>query len=156
MDNTAVIFSSGLNTRRLRLVFILRVLSDIVNQFLLIVHLHLDLALFSADHHTLIPHAAHHVKRFPGFSSQGQFQGVLLDPLLRGLFKGGVNFEEPVGRAKPPDTLMGAFVIVIFDPKGDPSGGVLVAVELSPLQKLVQNALPKPFNFPKRHRVVRA
>ena len=154
MDNTAVIFSSGLNTRRLRLVFIFRVLSNIVNQFLLIVHLHLDLALFSADHNTLIPHAAYHIKRLPGLASQGQLQSVFFHPLLQGLFKGGVYLEEPICRAKPADTLMRAFVVVIFDPERDPACSVLVAGELGPLQKLGQNALPESLYLTQRHGMV--
>ena len=75
------------------------VLSGIVNQFFFVVHQHLDLALFGADHHALVAHAAHHVKRVAGFATQGQLQGVFLHALLKRFFQGRVDLEEPVGRA---------------------------------------------------------
>jgi hypothetical protein len=75
------------------------VLSGIVNQFFFLVHQHLDLALFGADHHALVAHAAHHVKRVAGFAPKGQLQSILLHTLLQGFLQGGVDLKETVGRA---------------------------------------------------------
>lgn len=75
------------------------ILSGIVNQFVVVVYQHLDLALFGADHNALIPHATNHVKRVAGFAPKGHFQGVFFDTLFEGLFQGGFDLEETIGRA---------------------------------------------------------
>jgi hypothetical protein len=72
-------------------VFIVYILSRIVDKFflgalLLTIHQHAHFALFRPDHHGLIPHAAHHVKRVHRPAPQGQLEGVFLHPLRQGAF----------------------------------------------------------------------
>jgi hypothetical protein len=72
-------------------VFIVYILSGIVDKFflgalLLTVEKHAHLALFRPDHHGLIPHAAHHVKRVHRSAPQGQLKGVILHTLFQGAF----------------------------------------------------------------------
>jgi hypothetical protein len=151
MDNTAVIFCFGSNTRRVCLVFITAPPFGIVNQFLVVVHQHLDPALFGTDHNALIAHATDHVKRIPGLSAKGKLQGVFLNALFQGLFKGRVDLKKPVGRTQPADALVRPLVIIKFCPKRDPRRGILVAGKLGPLKKLGQDALPEAFDFAQRH-----
>ena len=66
---------------------------------ILAVHQHLDLAFLGTDHHRLVAHAPHHVKRIHGTPAQGQFQGVLLDPPRQGFLELVLDLEEAVGRA---------------------------------------------------------
>ena len=101
------------------------------------IHQHLDLAFFGPDHHRLIPHAAHHVKRVPGPPPEGKLQDVLLNPALERLFESVLDLKKPIRRAQPADALMGPFVVVILGPKIDPLAGLIKAVKLGPLQKLV-------------------
>jgi hypothetical protein len=123
----------------------------IVNQFLVIVHQHLDPAFFGADHNALVAHATDHVKRIPGLSAKGKLQGVFGNTLLEGLFKGRVDLKKPVSRTQPADALVGPFVVIKFYPKSDPCRGILVAGKLGPLEKLRQDALPEPFDLAQRH-----
>ena len=134
----------------------MKVLSGIVNQFVIVVYQHLYLALFGTDDHALVAHAAHHVKRVAGFSPKGQFQSVVFDTLIEGFLQGRVDLEEPVGRAQTPNALVGALVVVVLDPKGNPIGGIFVAGKLRPLQKLGQDALPEPFDLSQSHGMVGA
>ena len=120
------------------------------------VHEHLHLAFFGSDHNRLLAHTADHIKRISGFSPQGKLQGVFLHTLLQRLFQGMGDFEEPVGRTQAADALMGPLVVVIFHPEVDPSGSILVAGELGPLQKLPEDRLPEPLDLAQRHGVVRA
>ena len=151
MDSTAVIFCLGSNTRRAFLVFITAPPLCIVNQFLVVVHQHLDPALFGTDHNALIAHATDHVKRIPGLSAKGKLQGVFLNALFQSLFKGRVDLKKPVGRTQPADALVGPLVIVILDPEGNARSGILVAGKLGPLQKLGQDALPETLDLAQRH-----
>ena len=64
------------------------------------------------------------------------------------------NFEKPVGRTQPADTLVRALVVIIFDPEGTPLHSLLETVELSPLEELAQNRFPEALDFAQRHRVV--
>jgi hypothetical protein len=47
-----------------------------------------------------------------------------------------------------------SFVVIILNPEGNPVPGFFKKVELCPLQKLVQNGFPEPFNFDQCHGVV--
>jgi hypothetical protein len=101
-DRTAVIFCCG--SKRLRLaVFMIYILSCVVHKLfvmglILAVHQHLNLALLGTDHHRLVAHAPHHVKRIHRTPTQGQLQRVLLDPPLKGFLELVLDLEEAVGR----------------------------------------------------------
>jgi hypothetical protein len=160
IDSTAVIFCCGSNILRgLWVVFIFYILSCVIHKFFFtagfrIVHQHLYLALFRPDHYRLISHTTHHVERVHWTTPKRQLQSVFLNPLFHRLFQIMGDLKKPVGRTQPTDTLVGAFVIIVLDPKGGPLNGLLEAVKLGALQKLVQYRLPKPLNFPKRHGMV--
>jgi hypothetical protein len=115
------------------LAFIIGPLGCIVNKFLVIVHQHFYLALFSEDHHGLITHATDHVKWIPRLSAKGQLQGVFFNAVFQGFFQGRVDLKKPVCRTQPADALVGPSVIVIFNPKSDPAGGILVTGKLGAL-----------------------
>jgi len=117
---------------------------------------HLDLTLFSADHHRLAAHAAHHVKRVHRSAPQGQFKGIFLNTFFKGAFEFMLDLKKPVGRAQAPDTLMRPLVIVIFYPECRPFHRLLKAVELRTEKKLILDAFPEPLDFTQRHWMVGA
>jgi hypothetical protein len=136
------------------------ILSRIVDKFffrrtVFSINEHPDFTLLRPDHHRLTAHAAHHVKGIHWPTAKGQLQGILLDPLFDRLPKLVGDLEEPVRRTKPPDALMGPFVVVVLDPQRGALYRLLEAVKLRPLQKLPQDRLPEPLDLTERHRVVR-
>jgi hypothetical protein len=143
IDSTAVIFCCGSNILRVRwVVFTVYILSCIIYKFFFTagiraVYEHLHLALFRADHHRLLAHPAHHVKRVHRAASKGEFQHVFCHALFQGLFKIVGDLEETVCRTKTPDTLVGPLVIIVLHPQGSALRGLLEAVKLGALQKLV-------------------
>jgi hypothetical protein len=136
------------------------ILSCVVHKFFLtagrIVHQHFHFALFRPDDHTLPAHAAHHVKRIHWAATQRQLQNIFGNTLFQGLFQVVGNFEKPVGRAQPTDTLVRALVIVILNPEGGAFHRLLEAVELGPLEEFPQDRFPEPLNLAQRHGVVGA
>jgi len=120
------------------------------------VYQHLHLALFGSDHHRLAAHAADHVKRVHRPAPKRQLQHVFLHALFQRLFQIVGDLKEPVGRTQPADALVRPLVVVILHPEGGALPGLLEAVKLGALQKLVQNRLPEPLDFAQRHRMMRA
>jgi hypothetical protein len=135
------------------------ILSCVVHKFFLmagrIVHQHFHFALFRPDDHTLAAHAAHHIERIHWAATQRQFQDVLLNALFQCFFQFVGNFEKPVGRTQPTDTLVGAFVIVVLHPEGGALHRLLEAVELSPLEELAQDRFPETLDLAQGHGMVR-
>jgi hypothetical protein len=119
------------------------ILSCVVHKFFLlagsVVHQHLDFALLRPDDHALAAHAAYHIKRIHRPAPKSQFQHVLLDAPLQGLFQVVGDLEKSVGRAQAADALVRALVIVILDPESRPLHRLLEAVELRPLEELAQD-----------------
>jgi hypothetical protein len=141
--------------------FIVYILSCVVHKFfflrlILAVHQHPHLAFLGPDHHGLIPHAADHVKRIPGFAPKRQLQGVFCNTLLQCLFKGMLDLEEPVGRAKAANPLVRALVVVILDPEGRTFHRLFKAAELGPLQIFILDRFPEPFDLAQGHGMVGA
>jgi len=139
----------------------LYILSCVVHKFffhglVLPVDEHFDLAFFRTDHHRLAAHAADHVKRIHRPTPKSQLQGVLLDAFFQRLLQRMLDLEKPIGRAQAPDALVGALVVVVLDPKRRSLHGLLEAVELCPLEELVQDRFPKPFDLAQRHRMMGA
>jgi hypothetical protein len=84
-------------------VFIFYILSRIIDKFFLVllilaVDKHFDLALFRPDHHRLIAHAAHHVKRIHRPAPQGQLKGIFLHSFFKGTLELMLNLKKSVGR----------------------------------------------------------
>lgn len=94
--------------------------------------MHPDLSFFRVDHHGLIPHPAHHVKRLTGFPPQGRFQYILRYPPFDDLAQRYLDLVKPVRRTEATDSLMRAPVIVVFDPERQPVPGIIKTVELNP------------------------
>jgi hypothetical protein len=118
------------------------ILSCVVHKFFFLaglVHQHPDLALFGADDHRLAAHAPDHIKWIHRAAPERQFQGVLLYAALQGLLQLVGDLEEPVRRAQATDALVGAFVVVIFDPECGSLHRLLEAVELGALEELAQD-----------------
>lgn len=59
---------------------------------------HFDFALFGPDHHRLIAHAAHHVKRIHRSATKGELKRIFLNALCKGTFQIMLDFEKPVSR----------------------------------------------------------
>ena len=115
---------------------------------------HAHLALFRPDHHRLIPHAAHHVKRVHRPAPQGQLEGVVLHTLFQGALQIVGDLKEPIGRTKPADALMRSFVIVVLHPVGAALDGLVKAAKLGAHKKLRLDAFPKTLDFAQRHGMV--
>jgi hypothetical protein len=134
------------------------ILSCVVHKFFLlagsVVHQHLYFALLRPDDHALAAHAAYHIERIHRPAPESQFQHVLLDAALQGLFQVMGDLEESVGRAQAPDALVRALVVVVLDPESGALHGLLEAVELGPLEELAQDRFPKAFDLAQGHGVV--
>jgi hypothetical protein len=135
-------------------------LSRIVDKFFLrstalAIKQHPDLTLLGPDHNRLAAHAPHHVEGVHRPAAKGEFECILLKPLLNRLLQLVGDLEEPVRGTKPPDPLVGPLVVVILDPQGGAFHGLLEAVKLRPLQELPQQRLPEPLDLAEGHRVVR-
>jgi hypothetical protein len=96
------------------------------------VHRQPEPALFRPQNHRLAFHAAHHVERHTGLSSEGHFEEVLLNALFDGFLELALDLEVPVRGAEAPDPLVGPLVVVIFHPLPYPLDCVLEALELGP------------------------
>jgi peptidoglycan/xylan/chitin deacetylase (PgdA/CDA1 family) len=118
------------------------ILSCVVHKFFFLaglVHQHPDLALFGADDHRLAAHTADHIKWIHRPAPERQFQGVLLHAALQSLLQLVGDLEKAIRRAQAADALVGAFVVVIFDPESTPLHRLFEAVELGPLEELAQD-----------------
>ena len=82
-------------------------------------------------------HPANHVKRILRTASKGKLQHIFLNPLFQCLFQIVGDLKKPVSRTQPADTLVGPLVIIVLDPETGPLHGLLEAVKLGALQKLV-------------------
>jgi hypothetical protein len=138
-------------------VFIVYILSGIVDKFflgvllLLTVKQHAHFALFRPDHHGLIPHAAHHVKRVHGPAPQGQLEGVVLHTLFQGALQVMGDLKEPIGRTKPADALMRSCVIIVLHPVGAALHGLVKTAKLGAHKKLRLDAFPETLDFAQSH-----
>jgi hypothetical protein len=116
---------------------------------------HFYLALFRADHHGLSAHPTDHIKRIHRTTPKRKLQHVFRHALFQRLFQVVGDLEKPVGRAQSADALVGALVVVILHPEGGALLGLLEAVELDALQKLVEDRLPEPLDLAKGHGMMR-
>ena len=114
-----------------------------------------DLSLFRLDQHRLLAHPSDHVKGCLGFAAQGELPHVLRDPFFHGRPHLLLDLEEPVRRTQPFDPLVRPLVVVILHPVPDPLHRALEGVEPRPLQELLPDRLPEPFDFPQGLRMVR-
>jgi hypothetical protein len=138
---------------------IMSFLVKVVNHFLqsvffFIVNRKTQLALLCPQHHALPFHAAHHVKRQPGLSTERHLKKVLLDAFFDCLAKPGLNLKIPVRGAKTADPLVRPLVVVIFHPLPYPLLRIFKTLELRPCKELQKNRLPEPLDLPKRHGMV--
>jgi len=95
----------------------------------------------------LAVHPSDHVKGRLGFAAQGQFQEVVLDAGLNGLAQLGLDLEKAVGRAKTLDALIGATMVVVFNPELDALAGRLEALELGADQEVLPDRGPEPLDL---------
>jgi hypothetical protein len=128
----------------------------VIDEFLFIVllfiaHAEFEFALLGPEHDGLTVHAADHVEGRLGFAAQGQLQEVVLDARLNGFTQGRLDLKEAVGRTKAFNALMGAFVVVVFDPESDPVPGGLEALELGPDQEVLPEGGPETFDLAQGH-----
>jgi hypothetical protein len=91
-----------------------------------------EFTLLGAEHDGLAVHAPDHVERRLRFAAQGEFQQVLLNAGLDGLPQLGLDLKKAIRRTHAFNALIGALMVVMFDPEFDPFPGRLEAVELSP------------------------
>jgi hypothetical protein len=117
------------------------ILSRIVDKFFLgsaalAVNEHAHLALLGPDYHRLAAHATHHIEGVYRAAPEGEFQGILLEPLFDRLPQVGSDLKETVRGAKPPDSLVGPLVVVIFYPQRRSLHRLLEAAKLRPLEEL--------------------
>lgn len=117
---------------------------------------HLHLALLGADDDGLFPQPPDHVERRARLPAQRQFQGVFLNALLNDLAQLARNLEEPIRRTQSTQGLMGPLVVVILHPEPNPLARLLEAIKLGPLQKLLPDRFPEPFDLAQRHRMMRS
>jgi hypothetical protein len=90
-------------------------------EFLFItLNLHRQRYAFCADYNALLSPPPHHVTLVPRLAAQRQFLDVRLDSFLDRFLYFLPDSEEPVRRAQPVDTLVGALVVVEFHPVRDP------------------------------------
>ena len=116
---------------------------------------HLHLALLGADDDGLFAQPSDHVERWARLSAQRQFQGVFLNTFLDHLAQLPRDLEEPIRRTQAPQRLMRALVIVILHPETNPLASLLEASKLGPLQELLPDRFPEPFDLAQRHRMMR-
>lgn len=115
-----------------------------------------ELAFLGAQHDRLAFQAADQVEGSAGLAAQRQFQEVVLDAGLKGFLEFGLDLEEPIGRTKATDALMGPAVIVVSDPEFDALPGGLEALELGAGQELAPDRGPEPLDFAQGHGVMGA
>jgi len=133
---------------------------EVINQFLIGVlglrDAQLELPLFGLKHDGLVVHAADHIERGTGLAPQRQFEEVVLNAGLQGPLELGLDLKEPIGGTESPDTLMGAFMVVVLQPEFDAFPGLLKTFELSPGQELTPDQSPKAFDLSQGHGMMRA
>jgi hypothetical protein len=115
-------------------------LLEVVDEFFVFVSIvdrEFEFSFFGPQDHRLAFHAADHVEGSLGLSAQGQFQEVVLDAGLEGLAQLGGDFEITVRRAESFDTLVGPFVIVVFDPEFNALASRVETLELGASQELL-------------------
>ena len=126
----------GAGVRFFRSVFfsLVVILAEVISKFLFVVLLIADaefeFALFGAEHDGLAVHASHHVKGRLRFAAQGQLQKVLLNAGFDGFAQFGLDLEETVRRTEAFNALIGALMVVMFDPEFDAFPRRLEAIEL--------------------------
>ena len=96
-----------------------------------------EFTLLGPEHDGLAVHPPDHVERRLGFAAQSQFQQIVLDARFHGLAQLGLDLEEPVGRTKAFDALVGAAMVVMFDPELDALASRLEAFKLGADQKVL-------------------
>lgn len=114
-----------------------------------------EFTFFGAQDDGLPFHAADHVEGSAGLAAQGHLQQVFLDAGLDGLAQGGLDLEEAIGRAKAADALVGALVVVVFDPEADAFTRRLEALELGAGEEVLPEAGPEAFDLAQRHGMLR-
>jgi len=135
-------------------------LVGVIDKFLFFVLLFItdaefEFALLGPKHDGLTVHPADHVEGRLGFTAQGQLQKVVLNAGFNGFAQGRLDLEEPVGRTKAFNALVGAFVVVVFDPEFDPLPGRLEAFELGPDQEVLPDGGPEAFDLAQGHGMLR-
>lgn len=121
---------------------------------LLVTDAKFEFALLGPEHDRLAVHPAHHIKGCLGFAAQGQLQKIFLNAGLDGLAQFGLDLEEAVGGTKALDALVGAAMVVMFDPEFDAFTGRLEGIELGPDQKVLPEGGPEALNFAQGHWVL--
>jgi hypothetical protein len=123
--------------------------------FVLPINLHLDLAFLGVQHHRLPAQSPHHVERTLWRAAQRQLlhvgRHVALDHRTQFLR----NRKEPIRRTQPFQGLVRTFVVVELRPHPHPLLRLLEAVELSAGEKLRPDRFPEPFDLAQRHRMMR-
>jgi hypothetical protein len=66
-----------------------------------------------------------------------------------------LDLEEAIGWTESLDPLMRPLVVIIFDPEFDALTGVVEAVELGAVQKLLPDAFPETLDFAESHGMMR-
>jgi hypothetical protein len=134
-------------------------LVEVISEFLFLVVLIADtefeFALLGAEHDGLTVHAANHVERRLGFTTQGQFQKVFLDAGRESLAQLRLDLEEAVGRAHTLDALVRPLEVVMFNPKLDALTGRLEGVELGAHQEVLPDGGPEAFDLAEGHGMLR-
>ncbi len=134
------------------------ILVEVIGKFLFVVLLIADtefeFALLGPEHDGLAVHPSHHVKRRLRFATQGQLQKIFLDAGFDGLAQFCLDLKEPVRRTQSLDPLVGAFVVVVFDPQFDAFPCRLEAVELGTNEELLPDGGPEAFDLAERHRML--
>jgi hypothetical protein len=87
-------------------------------------------------------------------TTQSHFQEVVLNAAFQSLAELALDLEKPIRWAEPFNALVGALVIVIFDPQFDALPGIVEALELRPVQELLPDAFPEAFDFAQGHGVM--
>jgi hypothetical protein len=126
-----------------------------VGGLLLAIDAELEFAFFCPQHNRLPLHASDHVEGRLRTAAQGHFEDVFADAFLDGLAQIVLDLKEAVRRAQAADALMRALVVVMLDPQADALAGLLEVVELGAAKEFAPDGVPEPFDFAKRHRMMR-
>jgi hypothetical protein len=119
------------------------------------IHHDLQLAALRLEHDALAAHVPHHVQRGLRFAVQRDLPHVLGNVFLHYLPHFLLDREEAVRREKTLDPLMGALVVVILHPPGDPFGRAFERLEARLRQELRPDRFPEALDLPQRHGVMR-
>ena len=131
---------------------------EFIGQFfglLFIAQFEFEFAFFGAEDDRLAFHATDHVKGSARLAAQGHLQEIFFDACLNSLAQLGLDLKETIGRTESVDPLIGAFVVVIFDPELDPLAGVVERIELGATEKVLPESAPEPFDLAQSHGMLR-